>query len=113
MAIPILAGAFTIYIFGIASVLLFKPTIMFGEGGEWYRSWRTANSISFLAFFNILGFRILWLSPCNNESFCKHSSRCFPGTGPTNAINPTGAAAHDANEHNNACTGAFTKAKFH
>lgn len=35
MAIPILAGAFTIYIFGIATVLFLKPQIMFGEGGEW------------------------------------------------------------------------------
>jgi hypothetical protein len=35
MAIPILAGAFTIYIFGIATVLFLKPKIMFGETGEW------------------------------------------------------------------------------
>lgn len=35
MAIPILAGAFTIYIFGISAVLFLKPKIMFGEGGEW------------------------------------------------------------------------------
>ena len=35
MAIPILAGAFTIYIFGIATVLFVKPKIMFGETGEW------------------------------------------------------------------------------
>jgi hypothetical protein len=34
MAIPILAGAFTIYIFGIATVLFLKPKIMFGESGE-------------------------------------------------------------------------------
>lgn len=35
MAIPILAGAFTIYIFGIATVLFLKPKIMFGDTGEW------------------------------------------------------------------------------
>jgi len=35
MAIPILAAAFTIYIFGISAVLFLKPKIMFGEGGEW------------------------------------------------------------------------------
>jgi hypothetical protein len=35
MAIPILAVAFGIYIFGISLVLYLKPHIMFGKGGDW------------------------------------------------------------------------------
>lgn len=35
MAIPILAVAFGIYIFGVSLVLYLKPTFMFGNGGDW------------------------------------------------------------------------------
>jgi hypothetical protein len=35
MAVPILAVAFGIYIFGVSLVLYLRPTLMFGSGGDW------------------------------------------------------------------------------
>lgn len=35
MHLPILAVAFAIYIFGIAAVLVLRPTLMFRPGGTW------------------------------------------------------------------------------
>jgi hypothetical protein len=35
MHLPILAVAFAIYIFGIATVLVLRPTLMFRPGGSW------------------------------------------------------------------------------
>ena len=35
MAIPILAVAFGLYIFGISIVLYLRPALMFGQGGDW------------------------------------------------------------------------------
>lgn len=35
MAVPILAVAFGLYIFGVTLVLYIRPQIMFGQGGDW------------------------------------------------------------------------------
>ena len=35
MAVPILAVAFGLYIFGVTLVLYLRPHIMFGQGGDW------------------------------------------------------------------------------
>lgn len=35
MAVPILAVAFGLYIFGVTLVLYLRPQMMFGQGGDW------------------------------------------------------------------------------